>query len=405
MTAVLDLDKDAESTTTVPGPAPRKVERRRQVGGVRRTDVYALFGAAAAAISLTALLFTQLTPLTGILGALVVGYVTFLVFYALLVSLDERGPAIRDRVMSVLVHSIGFVLLSALLLVIGYVLVRGWSAMRHLNFFAEDMSLTGPLEPLYIGGAVHAIVGTLQQVAICLSLIVPIGLLCAVFLSELPGRFSRFVRTIVEAMTALPSIVAGLFIFLALILILGFEKCGMAAALALAIMGLPIIVRAADVVLRLVPGTLREASLALGASQWRTVWHVVLPTARPGLATAVILGTARVVGETSPVLLTAGFATAVNANPFSGPQVSLPLFTFDAVRSPEPSMVARGFGAGAALMLLVLVLFVLARILGGRGAGQLSRRQWRRRARRSARDAARFDDRDAHKADCEREIE
>jgi phosphate transport system permease protein len=357
---------------------------------VRRTDVYALVGAVAAAVSLTALLFTQLTPFTGVVGALAVGYITFIVFYALLVSLDESGPTIRDRVMSVVVHSTGFVLLAALLLVVGYVLVRGWSAMRHLNFWTEDMSLAGPLEPLTIGGALHAIVGTLEQVAVCLAIIVPAGLLCAVFLSELPGRFSRFVRTIVEAMTALPSIVAGLFIFLALILILGFEKSGLAAALALAIMGLPIIVRAADVVLRLVPGTLREASLALGASQWRTVWHVVLPTARPGLATAIILGTARVVGETSPVLLTAGFATGMNANPLSGPQVSLPLFTFDSVRSPEPSMIARGFGAGAALMLLVLVLFVLARVIGGRGAGQLSRRQWRRRARRSARDAARF---------------
>ena len=105
-------------------------------------------------------------------------------------------------------------------------------------------------------------------------------------------------------MTALPSIVAGLFVYTVLIVALGFPRSGFAAAMALSVMMLPIIARAADVVLRVVPGGLREASLALGASRWRTVWHVVLPTARPGLATALILGVARGVGETSPVLLT-----------------------------------------------------------------------------------------------------
>ena len=114
---------------------------------------------------------------------------------------------------------------------------------------------------------------------------------------------ARFVRTIVEAMTALPSIVAGLFVYTVLIVALGFPRSGFAAAMALSVMMLPIIARASDVVLRVVPGGLREASLALGASRWRTVWHVVLPTARPGLATAVILGLARGIGETAPVLI------------------------------------------------------------------------------------------------------
>ena len=119
-------------------------------------------------------------------------------------------------------------------------------------------------------------------------------------MTEVGGRFARVVRTVVEAMTALPSIVAGLFIYTVLILGLGFPRSGFAAAMALSVMMLPIIARASDVVLRVVPGGLREASLALGASRWRTVWHVVLPTARPGLATALILGVARGIGETSP---------------------------------------------------------------------------------------------------------
>ena len=126
-------------------------------------------------------------------------------------------------------------------------------------------------------------------------------------------------RTVVDAMTALPSILAGLFIFATWILILGFERSGLAASIAVSIMMLPIIIRSADVVLRLVPGNLREASAALGAPQWRTVWHVVLPTARSGLATAVILGVARGVGETAPVLLTSGFTASLNVNPDQEP--------------------------------------------------------------------------------------
>jgi phosphate transport system permease protein len=156
-------------------------------------------------------------------------------------------------------------------------------------------------------------------------------------------------------------------------------------------MMLPIIIRAADVVLRLVPGSLREASAALGAPQWRTVFHVVLPTARSGLVTAVILGTARGIGETSPVLLTAGFTAALNANPVHGPMVSLPLAAFEFIKSPQPAMIARGFATAAFLMLLVLVLFVVARIIGGHGPGHLSRRQIRRGRRASARDVVRMD--------------
>jgi phosphate transport system permease protein len=260
----------------------------------------------------------------------------------------------------------------------------------HLNFFTEDMSSTGPLQPLSDGGLLHAIVGTLEQISISLTITVPLGLACAVFLNEVPGRYARFVRTIVEAMTALPSIVAGLFIYATVILILGVDKSGFAASLALSVMMLPIIIRASDVVIRLVPGSLREASYALGASRWRTVWTVILPTARSGLTTAVILGTARGIGETSPVLLTSGINAGMNADPLHGPQISLPLATFDLVRSPQPNYIVRGFGTAALLMALVLLLFVLARVIGGRGPGELTRNQRHRRVQASRRDAERM---------------
>ncbi|MFI0724528.1 phosphate ABC transporter permease PstA [Streptomyces sp. NPDC021224] len=390
-------DARPAGATTLPtrGERPPAAERRRSTSTVRVTDLYAVTGAAAASLSLTWLFFTRLAPFSGGLGFVVVAYALFLLLYALLVSFDEDGPAVRDRIASVIVHSLAVLLLTALAFVVVYTLWNGRKAFPHLNFYTQDMTKAGPLEPLSTGGMRHAMVGTLIQIAIALTLTVPAGLLCAVFLNEVPGRYARFVRTVVEAMTALPSIVAGLFIYATVILALGVPLSGLAASLAISVMMLPIVIRAADVVIRLVPGTLREASYALGSPRWRTVWHVVLPTARSGLTTAVILGTARGVGETSPVLLTAGVTAVTNLNPFSGPMVSLPLATFEFVKSPQPAMISRGFGTAAALLVLVLVLFVIARVIGGRGPGELTRRATHRRVLASRRDQKRFAERAA----------
>jgi phosphate transport system permease protein len=251
------------------------------------------------------------------------------------------------------------------------------------------MQLAGPLDPLTVGGIRHAIVGTLIQISIARVITVPLGITTAIFLNEIGGKFARFVRTISDSMTALPSIVAGLFIY-AVLLVLDTQRSGFAAATAISVMMLPIIIRAADVVLRLVPGTLREASLALGSSKWETVRHVVLPTSRSGLVTSVILGTARGIGETSPVLLTSGITSNFNANPFEGPMISLPLQVFDLVKSPEPNMIARGFGTATVLLLVVLALFTAARIFGGRGPGEYSARQMRTARAKSQADLIRI---------------
>ncbi|MFD3584097.1 phosphate ABC transporter permease PstA [Streptomyces sp. NPDC058683] len=386
-------------TTPAEPPAPRTrlperrgglTESRRNLSTLRATDVYAMLGAAAASLAVTWLMFDRLLPFNGALGFIVIAYVLFLGLYALLVSFDEDGPAVRDRVAAAVVQSLGVVMIAVLAFVIVYTIYEGRDALPHLNFYTQSMADAGPIEPLSVGGILHAIVGTLWQISIALVICIPSGLVCAVFLNEVPGAFSRFVRTIVEAMTALPSIVAGLFIYATFILALGFDRSGLAAALAISVMMLPIIIRASDVVIRLVPGTLREASYALGTSRWRTVWHVVLPTSRSGLMTAIILGTARGVGETSPVLLTAGYTAELNTDPLHDPMVSLPLATFELVKSPEPTYIARGFGTAAVLLVLVLVLFVIARVIGGRGPGQLTRRQEHRRVKASRRDARRF---------------
>lgn len=377
--------------TYVPDGPGGQPEIRRNTSTLHIRDVLAMMGAAAAALALTGVLFDRVAPFDAPLGFTVVVYLAFMALYAVLVSLDENGATVRARLAQAIVHSLAGLLLASLLFVVGYALWRGHEALPHWNFFTDDMSGTGPLQPITEGGVLHAIVGTLEQIGIALLITVPLGLACAVFLNEVPGPYARFVRTIVEAMTALPSIVAGLFIYTTVILALGLDKSGFAAALALSVMMLPIIIRAADVVIRLVPGSLREASYALGAGQWRTVWTVVLPTARSGLTTAVILGTARGIGETSPVLLTSGVAAGLNTDPFKGPQMSLPLATFTLVGSPEHTMITRGFGCAALLMTLVLFLFLIARVIGGRGPGQLSRGQQHRRVLASRRDTQRID--------------
>ncbi|MEU6539282.1 phosphate ABC transporter permease PstA [Streptomyces sp. NPDC047000] len=390
MTVVEEFQGSPGIAPGAAAPAPRPPDVPRRIGGPTRSGVLSLLGAALSALCVTVLLFGRLAPFTGALGFAVTAYLVFLVLYAVLTGLEENGQAVRDRVMTAVLWTAAGLLFSALAMVVGFTAWRGREALPHLNFFTQDMQAAGPLDPLSHGGVAHAMTGTLTMIVIALVITVPLGLACAVYLDQIPGRFSRFVRTVVEAMTALPSIVAGLMVYAVWILGLGMQKSGLAAGFAISVMMLPIVIRAADVVLRLVPGTLTEAAEALGAPRWRTVWHVVLPTARSGLATAVILGTARGIGETSPVLLTAGFTAALNADPLNGPMVSLPLTVFNFVKSPEPTMIARGFGAAAVLMALVLVLFVIARVIGGRGPGHQSRRQARRAARASQRDVRRF---------------
>jgi phosphate transport system permease protein len=389
---------DNGARTFIPAAHGDSAAERREVRKSTLDEKFNLIGAAAAAIAIATLLFGWFTPMTGVVGWVIVAFLVFLGLYVLLVSIGSDRQEVRDRVMTTLLVSAGLVLFGALVFVVLYTLIRGQQALPHLNFFTQTMELTGPLDPLTSGGIIHAIVGSLIQISIALLITIPLGITTAVFLNEVGGRFARFVRTVSDAMTALPSIVAGLFVYAAIIQLITHQRSGFAASMAITVMMLPIVIRASDVVLRLVPGNLREASYALGTTRWRTVWHVVLPTARSGLVTAVILGTARGIGETSPVLLTSGVTAVMNLNPFSGPMISLPLQVFDFVRSPEPNMIARGFGTAATLLILVLGLFLIARVIGGRGPGQLSQRQQRSRLAQSRRDLYRIIARDSAKA-------
>ncbi|MFJ8473909.1 phosphate ABC transporter permease PstA [Kitasatospora sp. NPDC094011] len=381
----------AGATTGAPaGAASPRPETRVRLGGVTPEDVFTVVGAAVGSLALNWMLYERVLPFSGVFGFLVCWYVLFLAGYVTLGQLQWGRLMVRDRLVSVLAWSSGLLVVALIGDQVYYVADRGWDAAQHLNFFTESMERTGPLNPITSGGALNAIVGSLEQLGMATLFAVPLGIAAAVFMSEVGGRMARPVRTLVEAMTALPSIVAGLFILGIFIITFGFDKSGFAASLALTVMMMPIVTRAAEVVIRLVPGTLREASYALGGSQWRTVWNVVLPTARPGLMTAVVLGMARGVGETSPVLLTSGFTSQFNADPFHEHQVSLPLYIWNYVKQPYPDMIARAFAAGLTLMVVVLILFVTARVIGGRKPGELTRGQKRRidrAARRAEADA------------------
>lgn len=341
-------------------PAPT-VQDRVRVGRSTTDDRIVVGGSLASAAALAWVLCFRLLPWGNAIGFMITAFVLYIVVVTVATRATQPGPMVADRLASSLVTGGAVVIGAALVSTVVFTFVRGWAPLWHLNFWTHDMAGVGPRDPLTKGGVAHAIVGSLIEIGIAVAVTLPLGLGTAVFMTEVGGPFSRIVRTIVEAMTALPSIVAGLFIYTTLILWLGIPRSGLAAAAALAVMMLPIIARAADVVLRVVPSGLREASLALGASRWRTVWGVVLPTARPGLATALILGIARGVGETSPVLLTSGAAKFFVLNPVDGVMNSLPLYIFSAARSGEELEVARGFGAASVLLALVLVLFVTAR--------------------------------------------
>jgi phosphate transport system permease protein len=357
------------------------VEERIAVREFQRSDAIELVGCAFGAFCLTWLVYERLTPLSGGLGFFVSWYALFLTAVWFVVR-DRLGPLeARDRLARVVVASVALGLLIPLGVIVGYTIARGYHALRP-QFFVQDQSRVGPLSPATEGGGSAAIVGSLEMVGIATLLSVPLGILTAVFLNEIGGRLARPVRMIVDAMSAIPSIVAGLFIYAAFILALHQHQTGLSASLALAVLMLPTVTRTAEVVLRLVPGGLREASLALGGGEWSTVRRVVLPTARTGLLTAVILGVARVIGETAPLILTSLGNTHYNANPLKGNQDALPLMIYRLIRFPQTASIERAWTGALVLLGLVLVLFIVARVLGGRGPGHIGRIKRLRLARK-----------------------
>ncbi|HTG48738.1 MAG TPA: ABC transporter permease subunit [Actinomycetota bacterium] len=342
---------------TAPTDEPRALSTRSV------DDVASVVGSALGSLALTWIVYSLLLPLSGVLGFLICWYVAFLVMYACVAALSHPRPIVISKLMSVVMTSAAAIVGFALVTVVAYTVGKGLKALLHVSFFTRDMAGVGPTTPLGHGGIWHAIVGSFIMLGIAVAVSLPFGLATAVFMTEVGGWFAKVVRTIVEAMTAVPDLLAGLFVYVTLIVGLGWERTGLAAAIAISVTMIPIIARSAEVALRVVPGGLREAGQALGASHWQTVRRVVLPTARPGLATALILAMARGVGETAPLLIVSGASTYLNANPTKGPMNSLPLFIYSAIRSPDELTIQRGFAAAVVLLAVVFVLFAITRFV------------------------------------------
>jgi phosphate transport system permease protein len=266
-----------------------------------------------------------------------------------------------DRVARALL-ALGTVLaLIPLVLVIYYLLKRGLGAWS-TSFFTTDPSGRFFGDP---GGVRSAILGTLEIMGLATLIAVPAGIGVALYLVEY-GKGSRFagaVRYFVDVLTGVPSIVFGLFIYITLILSGQFGTfAGYKGAIALGLLMLPIVTRAAEVVLLLVPNELREAALALGSPRWRVVWSVVLPTALPGLVTASLLAIARGAGETAPLLFTAAYVQGATGN-LGDRMNSLPVQIFQDVGKAQDRLVERAWGAALTLVLMILLLTMLARLV------------------------------------------
>jgi phosphate transport system permease protein len=357
------------------------IESKIRIRTIETIDVTVMIGSAISAFALSQLLYETILPLSGALGFLLTCYM-FFIFISWIAVREIRGTVrAKDHLARVAVWTGASMAIIPLVLVVLYVIGKGYHSLRP-QFFSQDQRYVGALSDSTEGGGAHAIIGTLQQVGIASLIAVPLGITTAVYMNEVKGRLAKPLRTVVDAMSAVPSIVAGLFIYAAWILALGNQQTGLAGSLALSVLFLPTVTRTAEVVLRLVPGGLREASLALGGTEWRTTSRVVLPTSRSGLVTAVILGVARVIGETAPLILTVGGAFIMNWNPLAGKQDSLPFFVFRLIRFPQEAQIARAWTGALVLLILVLVLFVIARAIGGRGPDNISRLKKRRLKRK-----------------------
>ena len=246
------------------------------------------------------------------------------------------------------------VALVPLVWVLSVVVARGWYAVTRSGWWTH--SLHGIMPEEFAGGIYHALYGTLVQAGVAALFSVPLGLMTAVFLVEYgSGRLVRLTTFMVDVLAGVPSIVAALFIFSLWIATLGFEQSAFAVSLALVLLMLPVVVRSAEEMLRLVPDDLREASYALGVPKWKTVMYIVFPIAMPGIVSGVLLSVARVIGETAPVLVLVGYSRSINLDIFNGNMASLPLLIYTELTNPEHAGFLRIWGAA-----LTLIIFVAA---------------------------------------------
>jgi phosphate transport system permease protein len=280
----------------------------------------------------------------------------------------ERGSRtreIKNTIATVLVWLCFGLAVVPLVWILYTVLRNGLSLVLHSSWWLE--SQRGVTVRHVGGGAYHAIVGTLLQAMVCALISVPIAILTAIYLVEYGrGRFARAVSFMVDILTGIPSIVAALFIYALWVTTFHFDRVGFAVALSLVLLMIPVVVRSSEEMLKLVPNDLREASYALGVPKWKTILRIVLPTALSGIITGVLLGLARVMGETAPLLILGPYTKSINFNLFNGNMAALPtMINWDRTQSLQPA-VDRTWAAALTLILLVLLLNIAGRLIARR---------------------------------------
>lgn len=336
----------------------------RRTSGFRRAVILAVL---IPAIIIIGLVFFTSIPVPVTMVAI---YLPLQIIAAIAAAISQRGrKAAGDAV--IIVCAIGATIFSLVILlsIIWSIISNGFKAMSWA-FISQNNEYISPSTPLGWGGIGHAVLGTILIVAIATLFAVPLGVATAIYITEVRGRAVPYVRFFVQAMSGVPSVVAGLFILTVLILTGIIQQSAFAGGLAYAILMLPTVARTAEEVLRLVPDDLRTGALALGSTRARVVMKVVIPAAKTGIITATILGIARVVGETAPLLMTSLKNDKTVLNPFVEPITALPTYIFSNVAQPYPSAVARAWGAALVLMIVVALLFTLTRMLTSKKPGK-----------------------------------
>jgi phosphate transport system permease protein len=298
-----------------------------------------------------------------IAGTVIVGLLLYMVIITVISTIVESRRKAVDRLMTALVATAFLIALLPLISLLWTVVSNGITRFD-AEFFSSSMrNVVGDG-----GGIVHAIWGTVLITLTATVIAVPVGLMTSIYLVEYgKGKIAKAITFFVDVMTGIPSIVAGLFIYAVFSLIFkpGISM-GIMGALALAVLMTPVVVRGSEELLKIVPNELREASYALGVPKWLTILKVVLPTSIAGITTSVMLAISRVIGETAPLLLTAGFTQSLNTNVFGGQMMTLPVFAYNQYMNqgtnPEAS-VERAWAAALTLILIVMVLNLLARLI------------------------------------------
>lgn len=350
----------APSSTSAPAPVrDRSLQQRQMPKALPLVIAGASWGGAA-------LLLAALGAFTA-LRVIVLGWVLFLVAFSIAGYVTEGRRKGTDRLVTTIVFSTFAIAMTPLVWLVAAVVIRGWERLD-ATFFTSDMrNVVGEG-----GGALHAIIGTLYATGFATLMSVPVGIMCAIFLIEYgqPKALAKAVTFLVDVMTGIPSIVAGLFIFSVVSIFFGpGYRSAFAGALALSVLMIPTVIRSTEEMLKIVPNELREASYALGVSRWRTITRVVLPTALAGIATGVTLAIARVIGETAPLLIVMGTTDSINSNPFDGRMASLPVFSYYQYVAPGvPPQFGydRAWTAALVLMVIALGLNFAARIISRR---------------------------------------